>query len=64
MAILTKYKSFEELKSNGNLCIEKPLDAKAVMEEFQAFISMLRRSKKNLNRSNNHTNSNEQQSTS
>ena len=38
MAILKKYRNFEDLKSDKNLRIDNPLNSKALMTEFQDFI--------------------------
>lgn len=62
MAILTKYKSFKDLKSSENLRIENSVKSKAIMNEFQDFISILRSSKKTVKQPNNHIKKNGQQS--
>ena len=62
MAILKKYRNFEDLKSSKNLRIDNPLNSKALMKEFQDFISTLRSSVKPVKQSGNRITSNEQQS--
>jgi hypothetical protein len=62
MAILTKYKSFEDLKSSENLRTENSLNSKAISKEFENFISILRSAKKMVNQSNNHITRNGQKS--
>lgn len=61
MAILTKYKSFEDLKSSENLQTENLLNSKTTYTEFKDFISILRSNIKRVNQSASHITTNEQQ---
>lgn len=58
MAILTKHKSFEDLKSSKNLLTKKSLNSTEISNEFQYFISILRRSIKTEDQSTNHITTN------
>lgn len=46
MTTLTKYKNFNDLKSSENLHIESSLKSKAINNEFENFILLLRASMK------------------
>lgn len=60
MPVLTRYRSFEDLKSGENLLSKKSLDSKKIAEEFIDFISFLQGSVRTMNQSNNGIDANEQ----
>ncbi len=44
MTNLTRYKSFQDLKSSGNLIVRRGVDSSKEMKEFEKFIKLLRKS--------------------
>lgn len=54
MALLTKHKSFKDLKSSKNSLTKKSLNSTEMSNDFQDFISILRRSVETKDQSNKH----------
>jgi hypothetical protein len=62
MATLTKYRSFDDLKSSESLKKENSLESKTVNGELKEFILALRAAKEVANQAQNSVSLNDQQS--